>query len=255
MNTEVATGVAIGIMVLANGVVGFSLLRTALRTRRTPELLIGMGLFGMGPVSQGLTAFAGTGRLPAGEVDTLLHGLATVGSAVGMASIYAFVLTVFRPGVAWARALTAAAVGVLLVASVGSVLALAQAAPNVPSQQVLQGWGVAILGVFTLAFGWAAVESGSFFLRARKRLRLGLIEAAVTNRFLLWALASGSAFLLGVCLLGFQLEGQQLAGSLVPSLLIMSVSVVTGATMYLAFLPPRAYLAWVERKTSSGAAA
>jgi hypothetical protein len=237
-------------MVLANGVVGFSLLRTAVRTRRKPELLIGMGLFGMGPVSQGLTAFAGTGRLPAGEVDTLLHGLAAVGSAIGMASIYAFVLTVFRPGVAWARALTAAAVGVLLVASVGSVVSIAQADPNVPSQQVLQSWGVMILGVFTLAFGWAGLESGRFFLQARKRLRLGLIDAAVTNRFLLWALASGSAFLLGLCLLGFQLEGQQLAGSLVPSLLIMSVSVVTGATMYLAFLPPRSYLAWIQRKSA-----
>jgi hypothetical protein len=253
VSTEVATGVAIGIMVLANGVVGFSLLRTALRTRRTPELLIGMGLFGMGPVSQGLSAFAGTGRLPAGEVDALLHGLATVGSAVGMASIYAFVLTVFRPGVAWA--LTAVAVTVLLVASVGSTVSLAQAEPSVPSQQVLQGWGVAMLAVFTLAFGWAALESGNYFVRARKRLRLGLIDAAVTNRFLLWALASGSAFLLGLCLLGFQLEGQQLAGSLVPSLLIMGVSVVTGATMYLAFLPPRSYLAWIQRMTASGAAA
>jgi len=255
VSTEVATGVAIGIMVLANGVVGFSLLRTALRTRRTPELLIGMGLFGMGPVSQGLTAFAGTGRLPAGEVDTLLHGLATVGSAVGMASIYAFVLTVFRPGVAWARALTAVAVTVLLVASVGSVLALGQAAPSVPSQQVLQGWGVAILGVFTLAFGWAGLESGSYFVRARKRLRLGLIDATVANRFLLWALASGSAFLLGLCLLSFQVDGQQLVGSLVPSLLIMGASTFTGATMYLAFLPPPSYLAWVQRRAGAGAAA
>ena len=250
MNREIATGVAVGIMVLANAVVGISLLRTALRTRRAPELLIGLGLFGMGPVSQGLTAFAGTGRLPAGEVDTLLHALGAVGSAIGMISIYLFVLTVFRPGVAWARALTAAAVGVLLVASVGSVVSIAQADPNVPSQQVLQGWGVMILGVFTLAFGWAGLESGRFFLQARKRLRLGLIDAAVTNRFLLWALASGSAFLLGLCLLGFQLEGQQLAGSLVPSLLIMGVSVVTGATMYLAFLPPRSYLAWIQRKSA-----
>lgn len=255
MNREIATGVAVGIMVLANAVVGISLLRTAVRTRRAPELLIGLGLFGMGPVSQGLSAFAGSGRLPAGEVDTLLHALAAVGSAIGMASIYFFVLTVFRPGVAWARALTAVAIGALLVASVGSVVSLAQAAPNVPSQQVLQGWGVIILGVFTLAFGWAGLESGGFYLRARKRLRLGLIDAAVTDRFLLWAVASGSAFLLGLSLLSFQLEGQQLAGNLVPSLLTMCVSVVTGVTMYLAFLPPRSYLAWVQRRAGSGAVA
>ena len=253
MSTEIATGVAIGVMVLANAVVGLSLLRTAFRTRRAPELLIGMGLFGMGPMSQGLTVIAGTGRLPCGEVDHLLHALAAVGSATGMACIYFFVLTVFRPGVAWARALTALAVAALVVASVGSVLSLVLAPPELPSKEALHGWGVVILGVFTLAFGWAALESGSYWLRARKQLRVGLIDAAVANRFLLWAVASGSAFLLGVCLLMFQLEGQQLTGNLVPSLLTMVVSVVTGASMYLAFLPPRSYLAWVKR--TSGATA
>lgn len=251
MRTELATGIAVAVMVLANGVVGVSLLRTAWRTRRVPELLIGLGLFGMGPVSQGLTAVAGTGRLPAGEVDPLLHALGTVGSTVGMACVYGFVLTVFRQGVAWARGLTAAAVVTLVAASVGSVTALGSAPPDVPSQEVLHDWGAAILGVFTLAFGWAALESGSYYVRARKQLRLGLIDAAVTNRFLLWAVASGSAFLLGLCLLRFQLQGQQLSGSLVPSLLIMGVSLVTGAAMYLAFLPPRVYLAWVQRQAGA----
>jgi hypothetical protein len=253
MSREVATGVAVAVMVLANGVVGLSLLRTALRTRRAPELLIGLGLFGMGPLSQGLTALAGTGRLAAGEVNLLLHTLACVGSGVGMACVYAFVLTVFRPGVAWARALTAAAVLALIVANVGSTLAIANAAPETPSQEALHRWGVVILAVFTLAFGWAALESGSYFLRARKQLRLGLIDAAVANRFLLWAIASGAAFLLGVCLSLFQLEGQQLAGNLMPSLLIMGVSVVTGVGMYLAFLPPRSYLAWVQRRAGAAA--
>jgi len=254
MSTEVATGVAVGVMVLSNAVVGLSLLRTAFRTRRAPELLIGGGLFGMGPVSQGLTALAGTGRLPAGEVDQLLNGLAALGSATGMACIFGFVLVVFRPRVGWARALTALAIGTLVVASAGSVRALALAPPDAPSRVVLHGWGLVILAAFTLAFGWAALESGSYYLRARKRIRLGLIDAAVMNRFLLWAVASGSAFGLGVCLLRFQLEGQQLSGNLVPSLLIMSVSVVTGVSMYLAFLPPRAYLAWVQRRATAPSA-
>jgi hypothetical protein len=129
---------------------------------------------------------------------------------------------------------------VLLVASAGSVVSIARAAPETHSQQVLQSWGVVILGVFTLAFGWAGLESGSYFVRARKRLRLGMIDATVANRFLLWALASGSAFLLGLCLLSFQVDGQQLVGSLVPSLLIMGASTFTGA-LYGA--PPPSYLA------------
>ena len=247
MSTGVVIGIAAGVMMLANAVVGLSLLRTAIRTRRAPELLIGIGLFGMGPISQGLTMIAGTGRLPAGEVNLVLYAFGAAGSAIGMACIYAFVLTVFRPGVAWARAFTALAVLTLVAASVGSVASVGMAPPEVPSAQILAKWGVVILGLFTLAFGWAAVESGTYYLGARKRLHFGLISAAVTNRFLLWAVASGSAFLLGVCLVAFQLAGQRVSGNLVPSLLTMVVSVVTGGSMYLAFLPPRSYLEWVQR--------
>jgi hypothetical protein len=253
MSAEIATGIAVGVMVLANAVVGLSLLRTAARTRRAPELLIGLGLTGMGPVSQALTAFAGTGRLPAGEVDPVLHGLAAVGSTVGMCCIYGFVLVVFRPGVAWARVLTALAVVTLVAANVGSVASLLRAAPDVHSREVLHGWGVVILLGFTLAFGWAALESGAYWWNARKRLRLGLIDPVVANRFLLWAVASASAFLLGVCFTGLQLDGQQVTGALLPSLLTMVVSLVTGSAMYLAFLPPRAYLAWVERRAGARA--
>jgi hypothetical protein len=73
------------------------------------------------------------------------------------------------------------------------------------------------------------------YRRTRRELRLGLIDPAVGDRFLLWAIASGSAFLLGACLMVFPLDGQQLTGNLVPSLLTMVVSIVTGVSIYLAF--------------------
>ncbi len=57
----------------------------------------------------------------------------------------------------------------------------------------------------------------------------------------------GLSLLLGACLMVFPLDGQQLTGNLVPSLLTMAVSIVTGVSMYLAFLPPRSYLAGVQR--------
>jgi hypothetical protein len=251
VNAGIVTAMAIGVMVLSNGIVGVSLLRRAARTRRSPELLIGLGLFLMGPVSQLFTMFAGTGRLPVGEVNRGLHALASVGSATGMSCIFLFVWTVFRPGVGWARALAATAIATVVAANVGAVAALWLAPPEIPSRDVLHGWGLVIIGMFTLAFGWAAVESGRYYAASRKQLRLGLSEPAVTNRFLLWAVACGSAFLLGVGLMKLQLDGMQITGSLVPSLITMCVSVVTGASMYLAFLPPRAYLAWVERRTSA----
>lgn len=66
-----------------------------------PELLIGIGLFGMGPVSQRLALLAGTGRLPAGDVIPLLHGIATLESGLGMGSVFMFVWLVFRREARW----------------------------------------------------------------------------------------------------------------------------------------------------------
>ena len=201
MSTEVATGVAVGVMVLANAVVGLSLLRIAIRTRRRPELLIGLGLFGMGPMSQGLTVIAGTGRLPCGEVNHALHALAAVGSGVGMACIYLFVLTVFRPGVAWARALTATAVLVLFVgerrlrrvADAGGARSAVEGRPPELGRRHPRRVHARV------RLGRARV--GQLLAARPQALRLGLIDATVTNRFLLWAVASGSAFLLGARLL------------------------------------------------------
>jgi hypothetical protein len=251
VNAGIVTAMAIGVMVLSNGIVGISLLRRAARTRRSPELLIGLGLFLMGPVSQLLSLFAGSGRLPVGEVHRGLHALGSVASATGMSCIFLFVWTVFRPGVGWARVLAAAAIATVVGANIGGIVTLSLAPPELSSRDAIHEFGVALIGMFTLAFGWAAVESGLYYAASRKQLRLGLCEPAVTNRFLLWTVACGSAFLLGVCLMRIQLAGMQITGSLVPSLLTMCVSVVTGASMYLAFLPPRAYLAWVERRASA----
>jgi hypothetical protein len=251
MNAGIVTAIAIGIMVLSNGIVGISLLRRAARTRRAPELLIGLGLFLMGPVSQLFTMFAGTGRVPAGEVRPVFHAISSIGSAAGMSCIFLFVCTVFRSGVGWARALAGLAIATVVIANAGAMASLWNAPPEMPSRDALRGWGLAMIAMFTFSFGWAAVESGLYYGASRKRLRLGLSDPVTTNRFLLWTVASGAAFLLGVSFMKLQLDGMQITGSLVPSLLTMCVSIVTGAGMYLAFLPPRAYLAWVERRASA----
>jgi hypothetical protein len=221
-----------------------------MRTRQLPELLIGMGLVTMGPISQGLAVLSGAGRVPAGEVAMLPHALGALSGALGMACVYAFVMIVFRPGVAWARALFALAVVGLAISSAGSVMAIQSAPAAASSGVVLRHWGAATIAVFTVAFAWASLESGVQFASARKRVRIGITDPVVANRFLLWAISSATAFLLGVTLIGFQLDGSM--GGALPSVLTMIVSIVSGATMYLAFLPPKAYL---ERVRAAAAAA
>lgn len=45
--------------------------------------------------------------------------------------------------------------------------------------------------VAALPFAWSALESGAEWLRARRRMRLGLCDPAVAERFALWSLTTG----------------------------------------------------------------
>jgi hypothetical protein len=249
-----AVAIAVALMILTNAVVGGSLLRVAARTRKRPELLMGLGLVFLGPVSQLFSLLSGAGRLRVEEVSLPLSGMAVAGSAIGMACIFLFVRTVFRSREAWALGLTGLAIATLLGNGVWNVWLLATGPIGMPSAQVLRGSGAVSLLLFTGAFGWAALEAGRYHLRARRQARVGLLEPVVVNRFLLWAFASGSAFLLGAFLLVLQLRGDAISLALVPSVAICIVSLMTGAGMYLAFLPPQAYLSWVARRAVLGGA-
>jgi hypothetical protein len=246
--------IAMGLMILTNAVVGGSLLRMAARTRKRPELLMGLGLFTLGPVSQLFSLMSGTGRLPVEDVSLPLHAIAVAGSAFGMACIFLFVRNVFRPGERWALGLTGLAIALLLCNGAWTLVAVATASAGTPSAQAQSVPGAIVLALFTAAFGWAALEAGLYHARARRQARIGLLEPVVVNRFLLWTVSSASAFVLGAFLLVTHLSGQTISLALVPSVAICVVSIVTGTGMYLAFLPPGAYLAWIQRRTSAAQA-
>lgn len=251
MALSMGVAIAMGLMVLANAVIGGSLLLLAARTRRKPELLIGLGLFCLGPISQLFSVLSGSTQRAVEDVSFPLHVVASTGSAVGMGCIFLFVRHVFRPKERWAAALTGLALATLAGALAWTLWAVATSPPGTPSAQALQAPGGLVLVLFTASFGWAALEAGIYHRRAVKQARVGLLEPVVVNRFLLWALASGSAFLLGAFLLVVHRSGEVIGLSLVPSVAICVVSLVTGTGMYLAFMPPRAYLAWVKGRAAA----
>ena len=82
----------------------------------------------------------------------------------------------------------------------------------------------------------------------RRRLRLGLADPVVVNRFLLWAtmaLAVFTGIVLNTVALAMHVD-------ILKSPLVLFGSSCTGLTqavmLFLAFLPPRAYLAWVRSR-------
>jgi hypothetical protein len=240
--------IAIGLMILTDAVVGGSLLRLAARTRKAPELLMGLGLFCLGPVSQLFNVLSGTGRRAVEDVSLPAHGIACVASAVGMACIFLFVRTVFRPDQRWARIFSGLSIATLAASAIWNIWNVAASPAGTPSAQVVRDPGTPILALFAASFGWAALEAGLYYLRATRQARIGLLEPVVVNRFLLWTVSSASASLLGVFLLVAHLRGAMVGLELIPSVAICVVSLVTGIGMYLAFVPPQAYLSWLRSR-------
>jgi len=99
------------------------------------------------------------------------------------------------------------------------------------------------------AGAWGAFESLRYFTLMRRRLRIGLAEPAVTNRFLLWGIATlttSGIFFATSTLMRLQFAPKDAA--LTPELMIIVSLGTVGAAIvqWLAFIPPAFYLRWIE---------
>jgi hypothetical protein len=101
---------------------------------------------------------------------------------------------------------------------------------------------------------WVAFEPLRYHALLRRRVRLGLAEPVVADRFLLWG--CGSLARTGMAVMGLIISDLQLrAGSqavlelAAPGLVLAALlGLTTSAAYALTFLPTRGYLRWVERR-------
>lgn len=237
------------ISVLVSWIVGLRLMLLARRTRRAPELLVGLGLFLLGGwwnplVSVGRQATA----LPDGVRVALVFagGVAAIG---GMVSLALFTMRVFRPDAFWAKLLTGAITLALVVVFVAQSFGSGwlQFAHDESGLWKLATW----IGVTD--YCWAASESWRQYWMLSRRQRLGLADPVVTDRLWLWGLALVTAviaaFVLAVC----QSVGIEIGGTVVGLLTTVVVALVGSVCLWLAFLPPASYLARVRRRAAASA--
>jgi hypothetical protein len=107
-------------------------------------------------------------------------------------------------------------------------------------------------GPVMVAYLWTAWESLRYHGAMRRRVRLGLADAAVSERFLLWGLMALSATA-GVALNAIAIALR--VPMLDPMLLLGSsfTGLCQTLLLLLVFAPPRAYLRWVRaRAVASG---
>ena len=229
----------ISLFALASTVVGWRLLWLAHRTGLVPEKLIGGSLFLAGGLGTALLIASGV----AGPARGIFSTAAMFAIDGGIALVGVFTWRVFRPGL----------VGATVVATCTALLFLSFASDFVSGhylgvQRSVFSMTADYAGRFVM-YGWATFESARQYALARRRVRIGLTEPVVANRYLLWALATLTASGIWSYSLWAEIakETDVTKFYLVAALLGGSCA----AAIWLAFFPPPAYRRWF----AAGAAA
>jgi hypothetical protein len=233
-------------------IVGARMLMLARRTRGRHELLMGAGMLLVGAVGTPINVASGFGQA-VGEMSLPLWIAANFTTQVGIALIYAFTWQVFRPAATWGKAIVVAGVCLMVAGLVTAGSALAGAAPDASSTLVARNGLFIGMAGYSGCFLWSAVEGFIQHAHARRRMALGLADAVVANRFLLWGVFGVSAT--GINLATVAANAMGLDPTRAPIVLIPLgvLGLTASAAMYLAFLPPAAYLQRVRARMATRA--
>ena len=222
--------------------VGVRLLLLWRRTRQLPELLIGVGVLGIGPVGFGLSTIAEALRPAHPAVAQAIFAPALLALAIGAISKYLFNWRVYHPSnravkrFVWAMAGLAA--GVYLAD--GVVTRFRSPWDLNPGYFARSAFQIGCLL-------WGSAESLRYWVMMRRRLRLGLADPIVTNRFFLWGLGAGAAGI-GTAV-GIGMQAVTGVSALEHPGIMLSSSLhglVAAIAMWLAFVPNARYRRFIE---------
>ena len=220
------------VTLLARFVVGARLLLLARRTRELPELAIAIAFLAGGVVGSLLGFVAMMNYVPA-EYVVAVGVVSSAGVQVSTLAIAFFNWRVFRPHALWAACIFATVCAIAVVAVLGRLLDT----PESPRGPVGFWSGMASVLV---TYGWTTYEALHYHALLRRRLHLGLADAAVTQRILLWGIGSGCTTGVSLVTLGIRVAGLQTFPPAV-QLVMYALGFATAAAIWLAFFPPAIY--------------
>lgn len=222
-------------MVVVDTVVGLRLLAIARRTRQLPEAMLAMAFLLLGGIGYPLTTLARRDLLPSPEGSAALMAIGLLAQDVACLGIFLMTARTFRSGDGWARVLVWLAAAVFAASLAGEALSDGFA-PHVMGPAYWLG-----LVTRTVAFAWSCAESWRQYRLAVRRLRLGLVDRLVANRFLLYALGMGGALFAFLAFMAGSLTGANPATTPWVLALTSAGGVASAIPTWLAFLPPAAY--------------
>jgi hypothetical protein len=244
---EALAFLAVVLVALASTAVGARLLIVSRRTRGFPEFVLGLSLAAITGIGFPIVLLTEL-RQTVGPLFTFAADF--IGSfvvATGFAGFYVFTWRVFRPDSRWAAALSMLGAGAALVATAATVWLAIGIESSDEKFSVVRGWEILLFTSAATGFLWSAVEALRYHAMLRRRLALGLADGIVTNRVLLWGLTGASAGAALVILTLLRLADVNYMSAPVALFTAAACGLLGSLFLYLAFLPPAAYLRWLDR--------
>ena len=237
-----------GAFVLASLGVGLRLLWLAARRRTLPELWMGLGLFLMGGLGYPLVSVA---RMAVGQTDEVRTAFMIGAHAcmvTGVTAMAVFNWQVFRPADGRARGAVASVLVALLAAVAWQGISPGFRAGAIEHR----GGGVVAINVLAgMAMAWSCAEAIAQRRASIRRARYGLAEPFVSDRFRLWAIATGAATGITAFTTTLHLLEIDPAGSALGAMVVGPVGLCAAVACWLAFAPPTAYRRWVGARAAA----
>lgn len=234
-------------MIAVDAVIGVRLLFLAARTRQIPEAALGVAFVLLGAVGYPLTTAARRGVLPTDEANQALMAIGFLAQNVACFGMYVQTAYTFRAGDPRMRPLLAAVALAFVASWIGQALQTGFATHTTG--------GPYYLGLAARAggFAWACQAALREYGLARKRMRLGLVDPLVANRFLLFGLGTGGVLAAFAIFFVGQLTTENVAESSWVLAATGTAGLFAAVPTWLAFLPPRAYRRLFEAAPASAA--
>lgn len=228
---------------------GVRLLRLGWRHGSVPELAVGISFVTGGGLGAGLQVLSQTRELlpPVYAGSTLAFSKLCVYVAVLAHGLFTW--HVFRPDAAWARRFFFLSVVLWAAISIGYAVA-----GGIVDADYSGPWFWLEFAAQASIIAWSAFEPLLYWRRMRRRLRLGLADPVVANRFLLW----GTALCLGLLAATVNpvIHAVPREGWTRPLIGVASaLATAAAACTWLTFFPPPAYLSWVRGRGARAGAA
>jgi len=221
------------------------------RTRQLPELLIGIGVLGIGPVGFGLMTLADLSRGSAPAIARVLFAIALLAVSAGVFAKCCFNWRVYHPDRVWVRRMVWAAGALLL-----TLYLVEFRISGFETRDLLGASHTTRTALQVACLLWGSGEALRYWRMMRRRLRLGIADAVVTNRFFLWGLGAGAAGVgSGV---GLVAQWVTNTASIEITWLMLSSSLhglTAAVAMWLAFMPTESYRRFIEVRSRAQSAA